>query len=69
MFFYFFFNLNYTIADTGIHWYRYYDTRTRPVNMQVLKIPIPITRVYPFTIFISYLLRVLSADTHVYEFF
>jgi len=56
-------------VGTGIHEYVYYDTRTRPVNMRVFKIIVPITRRYPFTIFISYLLRVLSADTWGYGFF
>jgi len=69
MIFYFLFNLNYSIAGTGIHRYRYYDTRMRPVNMRILKIHVPVTYGYPFTIFISYPLRVLSADTRRYEFF
>jgi len=40
----FFLYLNYSIAGTGIHGYRYYDTRirTRPVNMRVLKILVPV---------------------------
>ena len=53
----------------GIHGYGYYDTRTCPVNMRVLKISVPVTRRYLFTIFISYPVRILSADTHGYGFF
>jgi len=44
-------------------------TRTRPVNMRVLKILAPCTCKYPFRIFISYPLLVLSMDAHSYEFF
>jgi len=44
-------------------------TRTHLVNMRVLKIPVLVTRRYSFTIFISYLLRVLFADTRRYWFF
>jgi len=40
-------------VGTGIHGYGYYDTRTRPVNIRVYK-PVPVTREYPFTIYISY---------------
>jgi len=56
-------------VGTGIHRYGYYDTCTHLVNMQVLKIPVPVTCRYSFTISIFYLLRVLSADTHGYKFF
>jgi len=60
---------NVSLAGTGIHGYGYYDTRTRLVNMRVSKIPVPMGSGYPFLIFVSYLLRVLSADTRRYEFF
>jgi len=53
----------------SIHEYGYYGTRIRSINMRVLKIPVPVTRRYPFTIFISYPLQVLFADTRGYEFF
>jgi len=53
----------------GIHGFGYYDTRTHPVNMRVLKIHVLVTRGYQFNIFISYPLRVLSADTRMYEYF
>ena len=53
----------------GIHRNEYYNTRTCPLNMHVLKISLPVTHVYPFTIFISYLVRVLSTDTREYIFF
>jgi len=49
--------------STSIHEYEYYDTRTRPVNIRILKIFVPVIRRYSFTIFISYLLRVLSTNT------
>jgi len=53
----------------GIHGYRYYDTRTYLVNMQVSKILIPAGSGYPFLIFVSYPLRVLSTDTRKYKYF
>ena len=56
-------------SGTGIHGYEYYDTRTRPVNMRVLKILVPASSGYPFLIFVSYSLQVLSTDTHEYEYF
>jgi len=59
----------YSLAGTGIYGYEYYDTRTRPVNIWVSKIPIPADCGYPFLIFVSYPLRVLSADTRRYEYF
>jgi len=58
-----------SLAGTNIHGYGYYDTRTRPVNMRVSKIPVPAGSGYPFLISVLYPLRVLSADTHGYEFF
>jgi len=58
-----------SLAGTGIHGYGYYDTRTRPVNMRVSKIPVPIGNGYPFLISIFYPLRVLSTDTRGYGFF
>jgi len=58
-----------SLAGTGIHGYGYYDTRTRPVNMWVSKIPIPAGNGYPFLISVFYPLRVLSADTRDYKFF
>jgi len=53
----------------GVHAYGYYDTHTHPIHMQVLKVPVLVTRGYPFTISISYPLRVLSVDICRYEFF
>jgi len=53
----------------GIHGYGYYDTRTRPVNMRVSKIHVLAGIGFPFLIFVSYLLRVLSADIRGYRFF
>jgi len=53
----------------GIHGYGYYDTHTRPVNMRILKILILASNEYPYLIFVSYPLQVLSADTRMYEFF
>jgi len=53
----------------SIHGYGYYDIRTRPVNMWVLKILVSTNSGYPFLIFVSYPLRVLSTDTRGYEFF
>jgi len=47
----------------GIHGYKYYDTRTRPVNMRVSKISIPTDNGYSFLISVSNPLGVLSADT------
>jgi len=58
-----------SLAGTGIHGYEYYDTRTRPVNMRVSKVFVPAGRGYPLLIFISYPLRILSADIRVYEYF
>jgi len=52
-----------------IHGYGYYNTRTRPVNMWISKTLVPAGSGYPFLIFVSYPLRVLSADTHGYRFF
>jgi len=57
------------LTDTGIHEYEYYDTRTRPVNMQVSKILVPASSGYSFLIFVSYPLRVLSVNTCRYEYF
>jgi len=37
--------------------------------MRVLKIPVLVTREYPFTISISYQLRILSTNTREYKFF
>jgi len=61
--------LNLSLAGTGIHGYGYYDTRTRPVNMRVSKIPVHAGSGYPFLISVSYPLRVLSTDTREYGFF
>jgi len=58
-----------SLAGKGIHRYGYYDIRTRPVNMRLSKIPVPMGSGYPFLISVFYPLRVLSADTRVYEFF
>jgi len=58
-----------SLVGTGIHGYRYYDTRTRPVNMRVSKIPVPTGSGYPFLISVFYPLRILFADTREYEFF
>jgi len=46
-----------SLMGMDIHGYWYYDTRTRPVNMQISNSG------YPFLIFVFYPLRVLSADT------
>jgi len=62
-----FFNVNLSIAGTGIHGYNYYDTRTRHVNMQILKILVPVTRKYPFTISISYPLWDLSRSMDFFD--
>jgi len=59
--------VNKSLAGTDIYGYGYYDTRTRPVNMRVSKIPIPAGSGYPFLIFISYPLRVLSASTDFFD--
>jgi len=56
-------------VGTGVHTYGYYITRICPINTRVLKIPVPVTHGYPFTISIFYPLRVLSADTRRYGFF
>jgi len=61
--------VNKSLAGTGIHEYGYYNTHTRPINMRVSKIPVPAGNGYPFLIFVSYPLRVLSADTRGYGFF
>jgi len=58
-----------SLAGTGIHGYGYYDTRIRPVNMQVSKILVPADSGYPFLIFVFYPLRILSTDIHEYGFF
>jgi len=58
-----------SLAGTGIHGYRYYDTRTRPVNMRVSKIPVPTCKRHSFLISVFYPLRVLFTDTREYEFF
>jgi len=58
-----------SLAGAGIHWYGYYDNRTRPVNTRVSKIPVSAGSGYPFLIFVFYPLRVLSADTRRYKFF
>jgi len=58
-----------SLAGTGIHGYEYYDTRTRPINMRVSKIPLPAGSRYRFLISVFYPLRVLSADTRRYRFF
>ena len=47
-----------SLADTGIHGYGYYDTRTRLVNIRVSKIPVSADNEYPFLISIFYSLRV-----------
>jgi len=56
-----------SLAGTGIHGYEYYDTRTRPVNMRVSKIPVPTGSGYPFLIFVFYPLWVLSAGTDIFD--
>jgi len=56
-------------AGTGIHGYGYYDTHTRPVNIRLSKLPISTDSWYPFLIFVSYPLRVFSADIRRYGFF
>jgi len=48
---------------------RYYDTRTRPVNMRISKIFIPAGSGYPFLIFVFYPLRILFTDIRGYGFF
>jgi len=58
-----------SLAGTGIYGYEYYDTRIRPINMRVSKIPVLAGSGYPFLLFVFYLLRVLSTDTHGYGFF
>jgi len=58
-----------SLAGTGIHGYGYYDTRTRPVNMRVSKLPVLVGSGYPFLISVFYSLRILFADTREYEFF
>jgi len=59
MFLYFSFNLEQSIMSTSIHEYGYYNTHTLLLTYKYIKIPISITYVYPFKIFIYYLLQVL----------
>jgi len=56
-----------SLAGTDIHGYGYYDTRTRPVNMRVSKIPVSASSKYPFLISIFYPLRILFADTIFFD--
>ena len=57
------------IKECKFSGYEYYDTHTRPVNMRILKIPVPAGSGYPFLISIFYPLRVLSTDIRGYKFF